>query len=63
MCLSAVGAGAGHRGAASASSLPKHDPGPEPPGHGAQRSLRRSGVPGGVAPAPQQGVAGRKQAS
>lgn len=59
----AVGASAGDRGAVAAGCLPKHDPGPEPPGHGAQRSLCGGGVPGGVAPAPQQGVAGRQQAS
>lgn len=59
----AVGAGASDRGAAATGSLPEHDPGPEPPCHGAQRSLRRGGVPRRVAPAPQQGVTGRQQAS
>lgn len=59
----AVGAGAGDRGAVAAGSLSKHDPGSQPPGHGAQCTLCRGGVPGGVTPAPQQGVPGGKQAS
>lgn len=61
-CPSAAGAGACHRGAVATGSLPEHDPGPQSPGHGAQRALCRGGVPGGVAPAPQQGVTGGQQA-
>ena len=62
-CLSAAaGTGSGDRGAVTAGSLPKHDAGPEPSGHGAQRTVCRGGVPGGVTSAPQQGVAGRQQA-
>lgn len=63
ICPPAVGAGAGDRGAAATGGLPEHDPGPQPPGHGAQRSLHRGGVPRRVSPAPQQGVSGGKQAS
>ena len=63
LCPPAVGAGAGDRGAAATGGLPEHDPGPQPPGHGAQRSLHGGGVPRRVTPAPQQGVAGGKQAS
>lgn len=58
----AAGAGAGDRGAAATGRLPEHDPGPRPPGHGAQRALHGAGVPGRVPPAPQQGVAGGQQA-
>lgn len=62
-CPPAVGAGAGDRGAVATGGLPEHDPGPQPPGHGAQRTLCRGGVPRGVTPAPQQGVTGGQQAS
>lgn len=63
LCPAAIGAGAGDRGAAATGGLPEHDPGPQPPGHGAQCTLHWGGVPGGVTPAPQQGVAGRQQTS
>lgn len=60
--VSVVGASAGDRGAVAARRVPQPDAGPQPPGHVAERALRRGRVSGRVAPAPQQGVAGRQQA-
>lgn len=58
----AAGTGACDRGAAAKGGLLEYDPGPQPPSHGTQCALCRGGVPRRVAPAPQQGVPGRKQA-
>lgn len=60
--LPAVRAGSGDRGAAATGRLPERDPGPQSPGHGAQHSLRRGGMFGGVPPTPVQRVSGWEQA-
>lgn len=60
--LTVAGTSSGDRGAATARGLPEPDAGPQPPRHVAERALRGGGVPRRVAPAPQQGVAGRQQA-